>query len=59
MDFLQNPIRALSDVQALVHLLSLQDSKTLHPYLKELLDNARRPMIELLRTTPLLRQRTF
>ena len=36
--------RALSDVDALLHLLSFQDSITRQSYLQELLINARRPM---------------
>lgn len=45
--FFTDAHRALSDVDALLHLLSMQDTQTARPYLNELLITARRPMVRV------------
>lgn len=45
--FFTDSHRAINDVDALLYLISLQDEKNLKPYLWELLNNARRPMTQV------------
>lgn len=40
--------RALNDVDALLYLLSLPQEKSQHPYLRELLENAKRPTAQII-----------
>lgn len=46
--FFTDSHRAINDVDALLYLLSLSDSKSHKPYLAELLGNARRPMAHVI-----------
>lgn len=46
--FFTDSHRALNDAEALLYLLSLPDPKSSQPYLSELLQNARRPLVHVL-----------
>ncbi len=45
--FFTNAHRALNDVIALLHLLTMKTPNSEHPYLNELLTNARKPMVKV------------
>ncbi len=48
--FFTDSHRAINDVEALLYLLSLPEAQTNKPYLWELLNNARRPMTQIVAT---------
>lgn len=49
--FFTDSHRAINDVDALLYLLSLEDTATQKPYLLELINNARRPMAHVIATS--------